>query len=81
MALADPLPAAQKIAGPDEVTTHRLYIGGLAENVTRDELEQRFKSFGKIVSTELLNDKLTGMKQCMYSTPFMALLVAGPFYR
>lgn len=63
MAVASASLVAETATAPDEVAPHRLYIGGLASNVTSDELAQRFRSFGNIVSTELLKDRNTGVSQ------------------
>lgn len=36
----------------------RIFLGGLPPDVTRDDLAQRFQSFGKVIECEIIPDKL-----------------------
>ncbi len=40
-----------------------IYVGNLAFNVTKDELQQAFTSFGHVLSVSMMNDKYIGSGQ------------------
>ena len=41
----------------------KLYVGGLAYSVTKEELEKLFAEHGKVVSTAVITDRETGQSK------------------
>lgn len=41
----------------------KLYIGNLSDNVTEDDLRTNFSSTGKVLSVNIIKDRLTGLSK------------------
>jgi len=60
----DPKPAVQKgqpapQAGPSNLNTNKVFIGGVAQNTTEDEIKKYFSSYGQVKNVQLMYDKTT----------------------
>ena len=54
----------QESGRPDShATVKKLFIGGMKDNLSEDELRDYFSTFGNIETVDVLTDKVTGRKR------------------
>jgi cold-inducible RNA-binding protein len=41
----------------------RLYVGNLSHSIGKDDLEQMFTAYGKVISAQVINDRETGQSK------------------
>ena len=57
---------SSRVIAPEFPVERRLFVGGLAPDITAEDLHKRFAPFGHVMSVEVILDKFTtmGTAQC-----------------
>lgn len=67
-------PSSESIKGAN------LYVSGLPKNITQPDLEAIFDSYGRIITSRILSDNLTGSFHCHILHIFLLFVIFPSFY-